>query len=456
MLKVVNPATEEVIGELEEDSAESVVSKFKEAACAQKAWARRPVQERMECLRRFNGLLQERRGELAEVLTSEVGKPVKQAAGEISAVGARVEFFIEHIESVLEPRVIVEDAAGGMTEKVSFAPLGVVGNISAWNFPYFVGANVFVPALLAGNAVLYKPSEFATLTGLAIADLLYEAGVPKEVFAVLVGGGEVGKVLLEQPLGGMFFTGSHATGVKIAEAASRKMMRLQLELGGKDPAYIADDVDVASVAAGVADGAFYNAGQSCCSVERIYIHQSIYEEFVEHFVSTVKGFRMGDPMHETTYLGPLTRAPQLQVLEAQVADACSKGARLLAGGKAAQGPGNYFEPTVLADATDAMEVMREESFGPIIGLQKVSDDAEALACMNDSRYGLTASVFTASRERAEAMLQELEAGSAYWNCCDRVSPNLPWTGWKDSGVGSTLGLEGIRAFVQPKAWHLRG
>ena len=456
MLKVVNPATEEVIQELEEDSAESVVSKFKEASCAQKAWARRPVQERMECLRRFNGLLQERRGELAEVLTSEVGKPVKQAAGEIAAVGARVEFFIEHIESVLEPRLVLEEAAGGMTEKVSFAPLGVVGNISAWNFPYFVGANVFVPALLAGNAVLYKPSEFATLTGLAIAELLYEAGVPKEVFAVLVGGGEVGKVLLEQPLGGMFFTGSHATGVKIAEAASRKMMRLQLELGGKDPAYIADDVDVASVAAGVADGAFYNAGQSCCSVERIYVHESIYEEFVEHFVSTVKGFRMGDPMNETTYLGPLTRAPQLEVLEAQVADACGKGARLLAGGKAAEGPGNYFEPTVLADTTDAMEVMREESFGPIIGLQKVADDAEALACMNNSRYGLTASVFTASRERAEAMLQELEAGSAYWNCCDRVSPNLPWTGWKDSGVGSTLGLEGIRAFVQPKAWHLRG
>ncbi|MCA9544286.1 MAG: aldehyde dehydrogenase family protein, partial [Myxococcales bacterium] len=261
--------------------------------------------------------------------------------------------------------------------------------------------------------------------------------------------------LLELPIDGVFFTGSHATGVKIAQAAAAQLIPVQLELGGKDPAYAADDVDPKATAEGLADGAFYNAGQSCCAVERIYVHEAIYGPFVEAFAAAVDGFVMGDPAHEDTYLGPLTRAAQIPVIEAQVADAVAKGAKVLRGGHRLDKPGAWFAPTVLIDVDHTMEVMREESFGPVIGIQKVSGDAEAVKLMNDTAYGLTAAVYTHDQARAQAILGALDTGTAYWNCCDRVSPRLEWTGRGHSGVGSTLGEVGIRAFVRPRAWHLR-
>jgi acyl-CoA reductase-like NAD-dependent aldehyde dehydrogenase len=267
----------------------------------------------------------------------------------------------------------------------------------------------------------------------------------------------VGAALVAQPVNGVFFTGSYATGVKIAQAVAARLVKLQLELGGKDPTYVCDDVDAGAAAEGLADGAFYNTGQSCCSVERIYVHKGAAPAFIEAFVETVRGFKAGDPLDEATYIGPLARAAQLDVLEAQVADAVAKGARLVAGGKRdpSHGPGNYFQPTVLVDARNDMAVMREESFGPIIGIQTVADDQEAVRLMNDSDYGLTAGVYSKDRGRAEAILGQVDAGSVYWNCCDRVSPRLPWTGRRHSGIGSTLSREGIRTFLQPKAWHLR-
>jgi acyl-CoA reductase-like NAD-dependent aldehyde dehydrogenase len=342
-----------------------------------------------------------------------------------------------------------------MTERISHDPLGVVANISAWNYPYFVGGNVFVPALLAGNAVLYKPSEFATLTGQQIARLLHEAGVPDAVFTPLVGAGEVGAALLAQPVDGVFFTGSHATGQRIATAVAPRLVKLQLELGGKDPSYVCDDADVHNAAESLADGAMYNTGQSCCSVERIYVHEAIHDAFVDAFVATVRGMRIGDPMDESTYIGAITRAPQLAVLESQVADAEKRGATLLAGGKRIAQPGNWFEPTVFSRVDHSMALMRDESFGPIIGIQKVAGDAEALALMNDTRYGLTAGVYTPDESRARALLARVRSGSVYWNCCDRVSPRLPWSGVGDSGIGLTLSTYGIQTFTRPKAWHLR-
>jgi acyl-CoA reductase-like NAD-dependent aldehyde dehydrogenase len=333
--------------------------------------------------------------------------------------------------------------------------LGVVANISAWNYPYFVGSNVFLPALLTGNAVLYKPSEHATLTGLAIADLLYEAGVPRDIFVPVVGAGGAGRDLLAQDMDAIFFTGSYATGRKIAEAVAPRLLRVQLELGGKDPAYVCDDVDIAGAAAAVAEGAFYNAGQSCCAVERVYVHRRIADAFTDAFVEAVREYVVGDPTDERTFIGPLARGAQIAVLEDQVADAVRLGARLELGGARREGRGFYFEPTVLTGADHRMKLMREESFGPIIGIQEVDDDAEAVALMNDTDYGLTAAVYTPDRARAERILARVNAGTVYWNCCDRVSPRLPWTGRKHSGLGVTLSLAGIRAFVQPKAWHLR-
>ncbi len=452
-LKIFNPASNEVIVEIDADDAASVAAKATLARAAQPAWAAKPLAERKACIVRFRALLLERIEPLAHTLTSEVGKPIAQSRNEINGLVSRIDFFLDKVESAAGIETVMADA--GMTERIGHEALGVIGNISAWNYPYFVGGNVFVPALLTGNAVLYKPSEFATLTGWHIARLLHEAGIPKDVFIPLIGTGEVGAALLDQKLDGVFFTGSYATGARIASIIGPRMMRLQLELGGKDPTYVRADADVKNAAESLADGAMYNTGQSCCSVERIYVHQSIYAAFLDAFVETVRGFKIGDPLNETTYIGAITRAPQLDVLEAQVADALHKGARLLAGGHRIQQAGNWFEPTVIADTNHDMELMREESFGPVIGIQRVGSDDEAIALMNDTRYGLTAGVFTRDSAAAEILLARVNAGSVYWNCCDRVSPRLPWSGRGDSGVGLTLSTYGIQTFTRPKAWHLR-
>jgi acyl-CoA reductase-like NAD-dependent aldehyde dehydrogenase len=455
-MNVVNPATCEVVKSLPEHDASELPQLLSAAKAAQRAWAATTAAERKAVLTRFRELVAERREELARTLTLEVGKPIAQSRNELNGLVPRLDFFLEHFEAELQPRVVFGGAGEGLEERIAFEPLGVVANVSAWNYPYFVGSNVFVPALLTGNAVLYKPSELASLTGLAIQGLMREAGVPERVFQTLIGGRELGAALVAQPVDGVFFTGSYATGRKIAEAVAPRMVRLQLELGGKDPAYVTDEVDVEKTAAAVADGAFYNAGQSCCAVERIYVHERIYPSFLEAFVQEVRRFELGDPTDEATYIGPLCRGQAaLAELEAQVADAQSKGGRLLLGGKRAARPGSFFEPTVIADATSSMRLMRDESFGPIIGIAKVSNDEAAMAAMADTDYGLTAAVYTQNEARAAKILSGMPVGSAYVNCCDRVSPRLPWTGRKHSGIGSTLSTLGIQAFVQPKAWHIR-
>lgn len=454
-MKIINPATEEMICEIADDSSQQIAEKFQRAKTAQKIWANVPLADRLAKIDQAKTLFGERIEELAAITTSEVGKPITQSRAELKGLLARLNFFLENTEHVLAEEIVFSDAGRKVEEKILHEPLGVVGNVSAWNYPYYVGSNVFIPALLAGNAVLYKPSEFATLTGLAIAEILHEAGIPKDVFIPVIGGGKTGAELLQQPLNGIFFTGSYRTGQKIAEAAAMSLMKVQLELGGKDPIYIAEDVAVSAVAEAVADGAFYNCGQSCCSVERIYIHENIFEQFVESFVSTVKNFVVGNPADEKTYIGPLTRREHLAVLQQQVEDALAKGATLLCGGKPFPRPGYFFQPTVFINVNHSMELMREETFGPVIGLQKVRGDEEAIALMNDTEYGLTAGVFTGSRARADHILKNINAGSAYWNCCDRVSPRLPWSGRGHSGMGVTLSHHGILAFTQPKAWHLR-
>lgn len=455
MLQIINPATGSVIATLPEDTHDSVIAKYRAARAAQPAWAATPLATRLATIGRFREFIVRDVDRLAAILTSEVGKPIRQARNELNGLLPRIDFFLAHAEATLAARTVHDD--GDMVETITHEPLGVVANISAWNYPYFVGSNVFVPALLAGNAVLYKPSEYATLTGLEIGKLLHAAGVPQDVFSVLAGGGRVGIELLKEPVDGVFFTGSYPTGRRIAEAVAPRMIKLQLELGGKDPTYVCEDVDVAAAAASLADGAMYNTGQSCCSVERIYVHASIFDAFVAAFVKEVEGFKVGDPTDESTYIGPLTRNQQVKVLQMQVADALAKGAKVLVGGHALDDRpgGHWFEPTVLVNVNHEMAVMREESFGPIIGIQAVADDAEAVRLMNDTEYGLTAGVYCRDEARARRLLAQVNAGSAYWNCCDRVSPRLPWSGVKHSGVGLTLSTEGVTAFTRPKAWHLR-
>jgi acyl-CoA reductase-like NAD-dependent aldehyde dehydrogenase len=453
-MKVINPATEEIIADLKEDNADLLGQKYKTLRASQAAWYDKPLQERIAILRKFSDLLEADIESLAKVLTSEVGKPLQQSRNEVNGARTRIQWLTDNATRYLQDEQMT--LADNLEEKIVYEPLGVVCNISAWNYPYLVGVNVFVPALLAGNTVLYKPSEFATLTGLEIQKKLWQAGVPENVFQIAIGAAAVGEELLKLPFNGYFFTGSYKTGKYIYEKVSAKMVPCQCELGGKDPLYVADDVaDVKSVAAATADGAFYNNGQSCCAVERIYVHEKIYDQYIDAFVNEVKSWKSGLPEEDGVYLGPLTRRDQLRVIEEQLKEAVDKGAQILTGGKRVKKSGYYFEPTVLANVNNKMRLMREESFGPVIGIMKVRNDDEAITLMNDTEYGLTAAVYTQDKSRAEHVLKKMDSGTGYWNCCDRVSASVPWSGRKNSGFGSTLSHTGLRAFTRPKAYHLK-
>ncbi|MBB5439067.1 acyl-CoA reductase-like NAD-dependent aldehyde dehydrogenase [Pedobacter sp. AK017] len=453
-MNIVNPATEEVIASVKEDDSKSLAHKRNLLKVGQKNWAARSLAERLRIITQFYNLLDAEKERLAALLTSEVGKPLQQSRNEINGAGTRIKWMLDHGAKYLSDELVTDTPE--LKEYISYNPLGIVCNISAWNYPYLVGVNVFIPALMAGNAVLYKPSEYATLTGLEIEKLLKQAGVPDDVFKVAIGAKETGEHLLDMNFDGYFFTGSYRTGKHIYERVAPKMVPCQLELGGKDPLYVAGDVkDVAAVAVSTADGAFYNNGQSCCSVERIYVHEKVYDDYLAAFVKEVESWKTGLPDEEGVYIGALTRKEQLKVLELQVKDALQYGAVLLSGGKRKGEKGNYFEPTVLTNVTNQMKVMQEESFGPIIGIMKVNDDAEALYLMQDTAYGLTASVYSDSWERAENILSQIDSGTGYWNCCDRVSAALPWSGRRHSGIGATLSHQGIRAFTRPRAWHLK-
>lgn len=453
-MQVINPTTEEIITDLTVDDEAGIAFKFSQLKAAQPTWYARPIEDRVLHLQKFSDLLLEEIESLAATLTSEVGKPLQQSRNEINGARTRIDWLLQNAPKWLATEIM--SSSDSLEEKIVHEPLGVVCNISAWNYPYLVGVNIFIPALLAGNTVLYKPSEYASLTGLAIQRLLYKAGIPENCFNVAIGASEVGKILLNTNFDGYFFTGSYKTGKYIYETVAQKMVPCQCELGGKDPLYITEDItNIAVVAAGTADGSFYNNGQSCCAVERIYVHETIAEQYINEFVKEVNSWKMGDPTEEGVYLGALSRKEQIKVLEHQIADALSKGATLLTGGKAVEGKGYYFEPTVLTNTTQDMLVMQEESFGPVIGIATVKNDEEAIEKMKDTPYGLTAGVYSNNQERALEILAQLSTGTGYWNCCDRVSAPLPWSGRKNSGIGATLSYAGIRAFTQPKGYHLR-
>ncbi|MEM6347928.1 MAG: aldehyde dehydrogenase family protein [Bacteroidota bacterium] len=454
-MDLINPANEQLITSLDADDQAMIQRVYRSARAAQIEWAARSLMSRVEILQAFHDSLETYKDELAFTLTEEMGKPVWQAHNELNGARGRIAWLLENAPKYLQEEWVTQEAELG--EKIVYEPLGVIGNISAWNYPYLVGVNVFIPALLAGNAVVYKPSEYTTLTGLRIERLLHEAGVPRDVFQTLSGGAEAGKAILELPLDGYFFTGSYRTGKAIYQKVATKMVPCQLELGGKDPMYVtADTADVASIAKTAVEGAFYNSGQSCCAVERIYVHQDIYDEFVEGFVAEAANWKVGDPKQADTLIGPLARGEQVHFLQQQVGDAVLKGAKIVFGEERWEGKGYYFIPTVLTEVNHRMRIMTEESFGPVIGIQKVKNDAEAIKLMLDTEYGLTAAVYSDHFETAEPILKAMNSGTVYWNACDRVSAPVPWSGRKHSGIGSTLSHIGIRAFTQPKAYQMRG
>ena len=451
-LDVRNPANGEIIRSVAITETGEIAQKVARARKAQAAWAARPYGERTGALRAFRALLEQEAEECAQITTSEVGKPIRQSRNEIRAVLERIDWNIEHVGELTESReVTVSDAC---VERVTYEPVGVVAHVSAWNYPYFVGLGSIVPALLAGNAVCYKPSEHATLTGLRIVDLLHRSGVPVDVVHGIVGAGPTGAALVDADVDMLCFTGSYATGRRVALAAADRLVRVQLELGGKDGAYVCDDVDVDSAALAIAEGAFYNGGQSCSATERVYVHEAIWDAFVATLVEVVEAYRVGDPTDDATDVGPLARVEQLALLEAQLADAAQRGAKVLCGGDRIDRPGNWFAPTVVVDVPDAAALMRDESFGPVIGVARVRGDDEALAKLDDTEFGLGASVFTPDADRAQRLLGRLEVGNAYWNTADRSCVRLPWSGRRHSGLGVSMSESGVRAFVREKAWHL--
>ncbi|HXH75992.1 MAG TPA: aldehyde dehydrogenase family protein [Bacteriovoracaceae bacterium] len=452
-MRITNPATNELIKEITEDNAQAVGAKYNRAKSAQTSWSQVPLEKRIASIQRFHDLLDQNKDNLARTLTSEVGKPLQESYNEINGARGRIKFFIDNAHQWLAPKEMNND--GNTVDHLAFDPLGVVCNISAWNYPFLVGVNVFVPALIAGNSVLYKPSEFSSLTGINIETLLHEAGIPRDAFIAVLGAAKTGDALLDLPCDGYFFTGSFKTGKYIAEKVAPKLVPVGLELGGKDPLYVTDQiVDLNKVAGAVAEGCFYNNGQSCCAVERVYVHEKVYDSFIEKFVAETRKLKVGDPLSKESNQGALTRESHLSFLDSQVQDAVKKGAKLLTGGKRLD-KNNFYEPTVLVNVNHQMNVMSEETFGPVIGIMKVKDDTEAVKLMNDTEYGLTASVYCEDTERAKKILSQVDAGTSYINCCDRVSPYLPWAGRKHSGLGATLSYLGILAFAKPRGWHIR-
>lgn len=422
---------------------------------ASRALASMSVDERIALCDRALAKMEARTDEIAADITRSMGKPLAQAKGEVGGMAGRWRHMQSIAKEALADVVLPKE---GFDRRIVKTPLGVVLDLPAWNYPLLTAVNAIVPAVLAGNAVIVKHAPRTPGCGAHFARAFAEAGAPEgTVGAVFFDYARTEKLVADPRIDHVLFTGSVHGGHRIQAAARERFLHVGLELGGNDPAYAAADCDVAKTVENVVDGAIYNAGQSCCAVERVYVHRSVYEDFVAAAEPLVRAYVLGDPEDARTSLGPIAQPNHPAELEAFVKDAVAKGAKLVAGGKATQvdGKGRFFEATLLRDVPQGADLMQRESFGPILAIAVVDSDEEALEKMNASSLGLTASVWTKDRERAERMARALEFGTVYMNRCDALDPALPWTGAKDSGRGVTLSTLGFDALTRPKAIHFR-
>jgi acyl-CoA reductase-like NAD-dependent aldehyde dehydrogenase len=443
-----SPATLEPIGELEAKSAADVRAAVDVARKAQRDWGALAIDERARVLRRAVRVLLSREAEFVEVIRRETGKPEAEAlAVEVLAACDALTFYARRARRILADRTVPVHLMKTKKLRISYRPLGVVGIVTPWNFPFMLSLNPTAQALVAGNAVLLKPSEATPHSGQLVEELFRAAGLPDGLLQCLSGDGETGRALVEAGCDKISFTGSVATGRRVAEACGRQLIPCTLELGGKDPMIVCADADLERAAAGAVYGAFANAGQVCVSTERVYVVDAVADEFVRKVVAKTGELRQGAGGEAD--VGPMILPSQLEVVERHVQDAVARGARVLAGGRRnPSAPGLFFEPTVLVDVDHDMAVMREETFGPVLPIMRVRDEEEALHLANDTRYGLNANVWTRDKRRGVELAKQIQAGAAVVNDCMLTYgiTESPFGGRKDSGIGQVNGETGLRSY----------
>jgi len=428
-----------------------------DARKAQAEWRRLSVAARAKFCSTAVDTMLAMRDEIAPELSWQMGRPIRYSAGELKGFEERARHMIAIAEEALAP--VVPEPKSGFKRYVRRDPLGIVLTVAPWNYPYLTAVNSVIPALMAGNVVIMKAAAQTLLVGDRFQAAMDRTGLPRGVFRTLaLSHNDTTTLIASGAIDQVCFTGSVAAGRAIEQAAAGTFCGVGLELGGKDPAYVRADVDIAHAVENLVDGSYFNSGQCCCGIERIYVEESIYDKFLSGFVDLTKQYVLGDPLDQATTLGPMAQKRLAATVRAHIGEAMQKGARALVDTKAfpKDAPGStYVAPQVLVDVDHGMKVMMEETFGPVVGIMKVKDDDEAVRLMNDSPYGLTASIWTRDRDTAERIGAQVDTGTIFMNRCDYLDPGLAWTGVKDTGRGATLSKIGYETLTRPKSFHLR-